>query len=45
MLSKRENELIVDAITLTNIAHDMRINQLTDQIKQLEARIEKLEQK
>ena len=45
MLSKRENELIVDAITLTNIHHDMRINQLIDRIEQLEARIEKLEQK
>ena len=43
MLSKRESELIVDSITLTNIHHDMRIDQLTELVKELQARIEKLE--
>jgi hypothetical protein len=44
MLSKRESELIVDSITLTNIHHDMRINQLAELVKELEERIRKLEE-
>ena len=43
MLSKRENELIVDSIVLTDVKANMRMDQLYILIKELEDRIEKLE--
>ena len=43
MLSKRENELIVDSIVMTGIKSDMRIDQLYILLKELEGRIERLE--
>lgn len=43
MLSKRENELIVDAIVMTGIKSDMRLDQLYILLKELEKRIERLE--
>ena len=43
MLSKRENELIVDSIVMTGIKSDMRLDQLYILLKELEERIERLE--
>ena len=43
MLSKRENELIVDSIVMTGIKSDMRLDQLFILLKELEERIERLE--
>lgn len=43
MLSKRENELIVDSIVMTGIKSDMRLDQLYILLKELEKRIERLE--
>ena len=43
MLSKRENELIVDSIVLTDVKANMRMDQLFILLKELEDRVEKLE--
>ena len=43
MLSKRENELIVDSIVMTGIKSDMRLDQLYILLKELEERIDALE--
>ena len=43
MLSKRENDLIVDSIVMTGIKSDMRLDQLYILLKELEERIERLE--
>jgi hypothetical protein len=43
MLTKRENELIVNSIALTDIKSDMRMDQLYILLKELEQRIEALE--
>ena len=43
MLSKRENELIVNSIVMTGIKSDMRLDQLYILLKELEERIERLE--
>lgn len=42
-MNKRENELVVNAITLTGIKSDMRIDQLTKLVEELQNRIEVLE--
>jgi outer membrane murein-binding lipoprotein Lpp len=42
-MNKRENELVVNAITLTGIKSDMRIDQLTKLVDELQNRIEILE--
>ena len=42
-MNKRENELVVNAITLTGVKSDMRIDQLTELVKELQNRIEVLE--
>ena len=43
MLSKRENEVIVDSIVMTGIKSDMRLDQLYILLKELEERIDALE--
>ena len=43
MLSKKENELIVNSIVLSDIKSDMRIDQMYVLLKELEERIEALE--
>jgi hypothetical protein len=43
MLSKRENELIVDSIVLSDVKASMRMDQLYILLKELEDRIERLE--
>jgi hypothetical protein len=43
MLSRKENELIVDSIVMTDIKANMRMDQLYILLKELEDRIEKLE--
>lgn len=43
MLSKKENELIVNSIVMTGIKSDMRLDQLYILLKELEERIERLE--
>jgi hypothetical protein len=45
MLNRTENELIVDSIVLTDVKANMRMDQLYILLKELEARIEKLESK
>jgi hypothetical protein len=43
MLSRKENELIVDSIVLTDVKANIRMDQLYILLKELEDRIEKLE--
>jgi hypothetical protein len=43
MLTKKENELIVDSIVMTGIKSDMRIDQLYVLVKELEERVKSLE--
>ena len=42
-MNKRQNELVVDSIVLTGIKSDMRIDELTELVNELQSRIEKLE--
>jgi outer membrane murein-binding lipoprotein Lpp len=42
-MNKRENELVVNSIVLTGIKSDMRIDQLTRLVEELQNRIEVLE--
>jgi hypothetical protein len=43
MLTKKENELIIDSIVMTGIKSDMRIDQLYVLVKELEERVKSLE--
>ena len=43
MLTKKENELIVDSIVMTGMKSDMRIDQLYVLVKELEERVKSLE--
>jgi outer membrane murein-binding lipoprotein Lpp len=42
-MNKRENELVVDAIVMAGVKSDMRIDQLTRLVEELQNRIEVLE--